>query len=213
MSPRKLDPRTRSMLLEIGARLLAVEGPEALSARRIAAEAGSSTMPLYSHFGGMRGLVREMVNEGFSRMHQSLLGVPVGTDPVADMMMLGRAYRSNAVANPHLYAVMFGGVSLAGFSLSELDRQRGRYTLAPAIECAARCVAAGRFREGGPELVAQQMWIAIHGLVTLELGRYLVTPYDADQTFEELLVTLMVGVGDDLVAASASVVTSRALAA
>jgi len=209
MSPRKLDPGARTALLEIAARLLAVEGPRALSARRIAAEAGSSTMPLYSHFGGMSGLVRAIVKEGFVRMDQYLGSVVPSDDPVSDMSTLGRAYRRNALANRHLYSAMFGGDSLTGFELSEADRQRGRYTLTHVIACAERCIDFGRFLRIDAELIAHQMWIGVHGLVTLELGGYLVSPIDADRAFESQLLALMVGAGDQPVAAALSVAASR----
>lgn len=209
MSPRKVDPGARRLLLEIAARLLSEEGPQALSARRIAAEAGSSTMPLYTNFGSMTGLVREIVHEGFSRMARYFALIQASADPVADMALLGRAYRHNALANPHLYAVMFGSSPLAGFALSEDDRQHGRYTLAPVISCAARCISAGRFHPADADLVAHQMWTATHGVVVLELGGYLVPPYDARLCFETQLVSLMVAAGDTPKAASRSVGLSR----
>ncbi|WP_280696874.1 TetR/AcrR family transcriptional regulator [Kitasatospora sp. GP82] len=208
MSPRRSDPGIRTGLVDVAARLLSEHGPRALSARRVAAEAGSSTMALYTHFGGMSGLVREMVREGFVRLEQHLSAVGATDDPVADMALLGRAYRRNALANSHLYAVMFGGSSLAGFSLGEEDRQAGRYTLLHAVECASRCSAAGRFSAIIPELTASQMWIAVHGLVTLELGGYLIDPLDADRCFEAQLVGLMIGAGDEPEAATRSVAAS-----
>ncbi|MDL4777358.1 MULTISPECIES: TetR/AcrR family transcriptional regulator [Thermomonosporaceae] len=209
MSPRKIDPRVRARLVDVAARLLAAEGPQALSARRIATEAGSSTMPVYTHFGGMSGLVREIVYEGFARMERYFALVRESDDPVADMALLGRAYRRNALANPHLYAVMFGSSTLAGFELSEEDRQHGRYTLVNVVECAGRCMAAGRFRAADEELVAHQMWTATHGLVTLELGGYLVAPYEPEACFESQLVGLMAGAGDTPEAARRSVGLSR----
>jgi AcrR family transcriptional regulator len=208
MSPRKVDPQVRSQLIDIAARLLTEEGPQALSARRIAAEAGRSTMPVYTNFGGMSGLVREIVHEGFARLHRHLSQVCESDDPVSDMALLGRAYRLNALENRHLYAVMFGASSLGGFSLSDEDRLYGRYTLTSVVECAARCIAAGRFRARDTQLVAHQMWSATHGLVTLELGGYLTPPYDADRCFETQFVGLMVSVGDDLDAATRSVESS-----
>ncbi|MEV0678664.1 TetR/AcrR family transcriptional regulator [Actinosynnema sp. NPDC050436] len=210
MSPRRAAAHTRSALVDIGARLLAEEGPGALSTRRLAAEAGSSTMAVYTHFGGMSGLVREMVHEGFARLQRYLTGVGRTDDPVADMALLGRAYRGNALANPHLYPVMFGTFPLAGFTLSDDDRQYGRFTLTNVARCAARCVAAGRFAPADPELVAHHMWIATHGLVTLELGRYLVGPFTADAVFEAQLVGMMVSAGDDPAAARHSVADSAA---
>lgn len=209
MSPRRSDPNARSTLVDIAARLLGEEGPQALSTRRIAAEAGSSTMAVYTHFGGMQGLVREMVHEGFARLQGYLTGVAETDDPVADMALLGRAYRSNALANPDLYAVMFGGFSLAGFTLSDEDRQHGRYTLANVARCAGRCISSGRFEPGDPELVAHHMWITTHGLVTLELGDYLFEPYDAERIFESQLVNMMVSAGDKPETATRSVADSR----
>lgn len=209
MSPRKIDPVVRARLVDVAARLLAEEGPHALTARRIATEVGRSTMPVYTHFGGMGGLVREIVHEGFARMAQYFTLVGESDDPVSDLSLLGHAYRRNAVANSHLYAVMFGGSSLAGFQLSDDDRQHGRYTLVKVVECARRCIEAGRFRTDDEELVAHQMWTAMHGLVTLELGRYLIAPYDPDCCFEAQLIGLMVGAGDSVSAATRSVERSR----
>jgi hypothetical protein len=52
------------------------------------------------------------------------------------------------------------------------------------------------------------MWIAIHGLVTLELGDYLIDPCTADRCFEAQLIGLMVGAGDTREAATRSVALS-----
>jgi AcrR family transcriptional regulator len=209
MSPRRSDPKTRTALIDIAARLLAAEGPQSLSTRRIAAEAGSSTMAVYTHFGGMSGLVREVVHEGFLRLADHFSRVKQTDDPVADMALLGRAYRHNALANAHLYVVMFGASSLAGFELTEEDRQHGRYTLVGVVETANRCIESGRFRPGDAGLVAHQMWLATHGLVTLELGEYLIEPWDADTCWEQQLVSLMAGAGDSLETATESVARSR----
>jgi AcrR family transcriptional regulator len=206
---RRSDPKARSVLLDIAARILANEGPGALSTRRLAAEAGSSTMAVYTYFGGMRGLVHEMVHEGFARLERYFAALAQTDDPVADMALFGRAYRHNAMTNSHLYGVMFGGYSLAGFSLTEDDRQYGRYTMAGAVECAQRCMDAGRFRPGDAVLVTHQMWIAIHGLVTLELGDYLIDPCNAELCLEAQLTGLMVGAGDTLESATRSVALSR----
>jgi AcrR family transcriptional regulator len=208
VSPRQIDPTIRPALIEIGARLLADEGPKSLSTRRIAAEAGTSTMAVYTYFGGMSGLVREMVHEGFARLQKHLAQVAQTDDPVADMALMGRAYRHNALANPHLYAVMFGGLSLAGFELTEEDRQHGRYNLGNVVECARRCITAGRFLPSDELMVAHQMWITIHGLVDLELGRYLIEPCDAETCLRAQLVALMIGAGDDPARAVRSVEAS-----
>lgn len=208
MSPRKLDPETRTVLIDTAARLIAEVGPAELTTRRLAAEAGTSTMAIYTYFGSMGALVREIAQEGFGRLAEMFAGVAQTDDAVADMTYLGRVYRFNAITNRHLYNVMFGGQSLGGFALSEEDRQYGRYTLGPAVDCAVRCIEAGRFCADDPALIAQQLWLAIHGTITLELGGYLTDPYPADACFEAQLVNLVVGAGDERSLASASVAFS-----
>jgi AcrR family transcriptional regulator len=195
-------------LIDTAARLLSEDGPSGLSTRRLAAEAGTSTMAVYTYFGSMSALVREIVYEGFARMQRMFDLIEPTDDAVADMALLGRAYRYNAVTSPDVYNVMFGRSSLAGFALTEEDRQHGRYTLGAVVSCAGRCVAAGRFRPEDPVLVAHQMWLGVHGTVTLELGGYLVDPYNAERCFEAQLISLMVGAGDDPGHAAGSIAAS-----
>lgn len=165
-------------------------------------------MAVYTHFGSMSGLVREMVREGFGRLAAAFRRIGTTEDPVQDLALMGRVYRATSVANAHLYSVMFGGSSLAGFELTEEDLQYGRFNLVPVADCAARCVADGRFTEADPMLLSHHMWVATHGLVTLEIGGFLIEPYAADRCFESQLVTLMVGAGDAVETATASVLAS-----
>lgn len=209
MSPRRQNPDNRATLIDAAARLVAEGGPASLSARQLAREAGTSTMAVYTYFGSMSAIVREIVHDGFARLQRLFNLVENTDDPVADMALLGRIYRHNAITNRHVFEVMFGGSSLAGFALTEEDRQHGRYTLTTVVECAHRCTAAGRFRqEEDPALKAHHMWLAVHGTVLLDLGGYLVPPYDASLCFESQLVSLMIGAGDDPASAAKSVSTS-----
>lgn len=209
MSPRRSAEHISTALVEAAARLLAEEGPAALTTRRLAAAVGTSTMAVYTHFGSMDDLVRAMVHEGFRRLHRRMLQAGATDDPVADVATLGFAYRDSARDDPHLYAAMFGSSSLGGFALTDEDRQHGRYTLGTVVGAVGRCMADGRMREADVYLVAHQMWISVHGLVTLELGGYLVEPYDADACFESQLLSLMLGAGDETDAARRSIGQAR----
>jgi AcrR family transcriptional regulator len=208
VSPRQQDPSNRAALVSAAARLIAKGGPQSLSARRVAAATGMSTMAVYTYFGSMNGVVREIARDGFERLAHLFRLVEQTDDPVADLAMLGRVYRYNALTNGHVFEVMFGASNLAGFTLTEEDRQQGRYTLSTVVECAGRCVAADRFAPADPVLVAHQMWIGVHGTTVLELGRYLVPPYDGSGLFEPQLVGLMLGAGDEPARARASVASS-----
>ena len=60
----------------------------------------TSTMAVYTHFGGMPALVKEIVAEGFTRLDAHQAAVPHTDDPVADLHDLAMAYRENALAEP-----------------------------------------------------------------------------------------------------------------
>jgi AcrR family transcriptional regulator len=210
VSPRHQDPSNRTALINAAARLVAEEGPRGLSTRRLAAATGMSTMAVYTYFGSMSGVVREIARDGFERLQRLFDRVQPTDDLVADLALLGRAYRYNAVTSRHVFEVMFGGSNLAGFARTEDDRHHGRYTLEPVVECTHRCVAAGRFRAGDPAVVAHHMWTGVHGTVVLELGGYLAEPYSANRVFETQLISLMVGAGDDPSRAGQSVASSAA---
>src|SRR5689334_4686628 len=90
----------REALIDAGLRLLERGGVEALRARKVAAEIGSSTMAVYTHFGGMTGLIDAVAEESFARFTQALTEVPETDDPVADFLVMGIGYRRFALANP-----------------------------------------------------------------------------------------------------------------
>ncbi|WP_213451974.1 TetR/AcrR family transcriptional regulator [Rhizomonospora bruguierae] len=201
------DPRQE--LVEAAARLLTEQGPRSLSARALARETGTSTMAVYTYFGGMPGLVRAVIREGFARLAERLATVRDSDDPVADSFRLAAAYRRSAHLAPHLYAVMFGGSSIAGFQLSEEDRRIGLYTLRVARDAVSRCIEAGRFRPADPWSVTRHLWCQLHGLVSLELTGYLTATDRSDDEFRAYLRNLAVGAGDTPQQAEASIAVAR----
>ena len=184
----------RRRLLESAALLLDEEGPEALSARKVATAAGVSTMAVYTHFGGMPALVREIVAEGFRRLYDHVGSLPQSHDTVADLIELAFAYRANARENPHLYSVMFGATSLGGYRLAPQEHASGLYTFTVLSGAVGRAMAAGAIGAGDPDRVAQQLWAAMHGYVMLELaGLNLVSSDPVEEVFRPLLTSLLEG--------------------
>jgi AcrR family transcriptional regulator len=164
MSPKAADPAVRTALLENAARLLATEGAAGLTLRRLAEATGTSTMAVYTHFGGMQYLRDEVRREGFARLRVHLETVAPTTDPVADLARLGQEYRANATENPHLYRAMFMDLPQPGEDDIGLD------TFDLLATCVVRCQAAGRFSPGEPVSLALQLWSAAHGVVALQLA-------------------------------------------
>lgn len=191
VSPKLADPEVREALIDAAARLLSTEGPMALTTRRLAGEVGASTMAVYTHFGGMDGLRRDLRREGFIRLIGYLDSVPSTRDPVADLSALGWAYCFNAVTNPHLYRAVF-----LEPPIDEEDEAVGRAAIERLIDTVARCIEAGRFRRADPESLAIQLWTASHGMITGVLA-HLLTLEEVIEHFSAMGVSLYVGFGDD----------------
>jgi AcrR family transcriptional regulator len=155
-------------LVETAADLIAAEGPACLTLRRLAHEVGTSTMAVYTHFGGMDELRREVRREGFERLRQHLSAVPRTDDPVGDIGNLGAAYYVNAVTNPNLYRAMF----MEG-PVGTDDADVGLDTFLQLVDAVQRCIDVGRFGPGDAYAMAQQLWAVSHGVVTLQLAHLL----------------------------------------
>ncbi len=63
-------------ILEAASKLLSEEGAGALTVRRIATEAGCSTMGLYSRFGGKDGVVDQLYVQGFDQLCDAMSAAP-----------------------------------------------------------------------------------------------------------------------------------------
>jgi AcrR family transcriptional regulator len=203
MSPKVADPAMRTALIEGAARLIAEEGREALTLRRLAAEVGASTMAVYTHFGGMEQLRLEVRREAFTRLAHHLGGVAVTDDPVADLIVLGWAYHVNATTNPALYRVMFMEPVHDGLPADRIDNS----TFQMLVDGVVRCLDAGRFRPAEPLAVANQLWAASHGIAALQLGGML-APDEAIDGLEAIGVNLMAGFGDERERLAASFATA-----
>lgn len=191
MSPRTADQDVREELLETAARLLAREGAPALTTRRLAAEMGTSTMVVYTHFGGMNGLRKAVRKEAFARLSGYFDSVSATRDPVADLAALGWAYCFNAVANPKLYRAVF-----LDSPIDEEEIAVGWAAIQRPIDTVTRCIEAGRFDPADPSSLATQLWVASHGMITGLLAR-LLTLDEVIEHFSAMGHSLFVGFGDD----------------
>lgn len=197
VNERRVDQGMRTLLLESAARLLAEEGPGALTTRRVAAGAGASTMAVYTYFGSMGELARAVVDEGFFRLSTLLRQVPQTDNPLVDLTDIGHAYMVNAIANPHLYAVMFGAASLGQYRAQAPDElSAGKYTFEEMIEAGSRAIAAGQVKVSDPVLMASQLWSAAHGVIMLHTAGFF-----GDRHVAKILVptlrNVMLGLGAD----------------
>ena len=189
--PREYPPDLRQQLLDTAARLLATEGPQALSTRRVAAEVGTSTTAIYSLLGSKQELVRQLYLEGFRRLDERQRAVAPTDDPVADVVALSHAYHHSAIERPYLYDVMFG-CPVPEFHPTIEDARFAIGTLDLCIAAVGRCVERGLL-EGDPVAVAHQLWAVNHGVTSLELQGMLGSAADAAGHLDAVLAAVLRG--------------------
>jgi AcrR family transcriptional regulator len=197
MSPRRPDPNVRVHLVEAAARLLATEGRDAVTARRVAGAVGASTQAVYTHFEGMEDLLAEIWREGFRRFGSALDEPAVTDDPVADWMAQGWGYRRFALRDRHLYAVMFGDGLRAFDRNDERDQEVAGGTFLSLLSRIERCVAAGRWRVDDLYTAGEVVWMTVHGHCAIELTGYFEhVGRDAGRTYQAALAHSALGFGD-----------------
>ena len=206
--PAKTDPaRTRAKVLDAAMRLLHEDGPDALQVRRIAAEVGSSTMTVYTHFGSMVDLRTAVIQEGLARFAAALDQVGQTDDAIADLFAQGVAYRRFALDDPHLYRMMFGVSTpksnqqnfrdlTTGDSPSALPE--GTTAFGILARLTRRAADDDRVRVPDTGALAAQIWSAIHGYVLLEMAGFFGDEgKGVMEVLAPLTIMLLVGAGDD----------------
>ncbi|HKS49533.1 MAG TPA: TetR/AcrR family transcriptional regulator [Amycolatopsis sp.] len=184
--PRTHDEALRLRLLDRAGELLSTEGPKALSLRRLASDAGTSTTAVYSLFGSKPDLVNALYTEGFQRFESRMKSVGRGADPIADLVGLGLAYRESALADPHLYSIMFTK-AVPGFEASPEATELARRTLDPLLATVRAGIESGTFSDVDPAVIAISAWGIVHGLVSLELNGNLPPGLDVGAAYERAL--------------------------
>jgi AcrR family transcriptional regulator len=204
------ERNVRAELLHAAVQILNEDGPDALQTRKIAGAAGTSTMAVYTHFGGMSGLIAAVADEGL-RQFDVALAMPPTSDPVADLVATGIAYRRYAIERPHMYRLMLGSTSAHGINAPAHDlltltvaEINDHYpSFAHVVRGVHRCMLAGRIAEGSASddatvvAIAAQFWSSIHGFVMLELaGFYGAQGSAVGPVLASLMANLLVSLGD-----------------
>lgn len=155
----------RDTVLRAAVAHIAEHGPDGLSLRQVAADAGVSHQAPYHHFGDRKAVFHEIGREGYVRLAAALERVGADPDPRERLLAMGEQYVRFALRHRGHFRVMF------------------RSDLCPIAESADLLVAAdGAFEvlrrqvaevlgdtvdEQQVLLRAATMWSLAHGLATL----------------------------------------------
>ena len=168
--PKEHDEATRQRLLDAAERLSATHGWEALTVRRIAEEAGTSTRALYALFASKEGLEQALHEAMFTRLRDLLQACERTDDPRRDIAVQSLAYRQWAVERPERYALaMHRFVGRRSRPRSDEGLAVSRAALGELRQAVRRCADAGLLLgDRDPEDVVTHMRAMVHGLAEFE---------------------------------------------
>lgn len=167
------DGDLRERFIAAGLSVLNERGAAELTVRRVAEQAGSSTMGIYSQFGGRPGLLEAIYRHGFEQLRADLVaGLPPdksSVDPIDAILTLATCYRRFALDHPGLYSLMFER-PLPDFDPSPQLRS---WALAETFSLldgqVSRAQRAGLIAGDDPARPAYLLWTTMHGITSIEL--------------------------------------------
>ncbi len=167
--PASQPDELRERLVDAGLELLDRHGPAELTVRRIAEAAGTSTMGVYTKFGGRTGVLEAIYRQGFELLRAALGAVPHAEDAIRHILDLALAYRRFAIANPALYAFMFEQPVPDFDPNPTLRVEVLDTTFGLLVTAVQRATAQGALPDGDPVHTSVLVWCLAHGMVSLEL--------------------------------------------
>ena len=175
MGPKERREREReeirTRILDAARELFANEGVESVTMRRIADRIEYSPTAIYFHFRDKEALLAELCDCDFRAFAQEFFVIAQIADPVERLRAAGHAYISFGLKNPSHYRLMFMTPKVAESTLTKGNPEEDAYAFLKLN--VAELMEKGRVRDDltDVDLVAQVIWSAVHGLVSLEIAK------------------------------------------
>jgi len=169
----------RERILAAAQRVYASEGYAGFSMRKVAKEAGLSTMASYRHFPDKDHILHELVVHGFALFGQSQQRLLELSDPYERVRAGCDNYRRFAEDNPSYFELMF--MATDDVKTLKMLTPEGAQTMAATFFFSRRAARDC----GAPREIATQesvsMWAQMHGLIALHAAGRLgwIDDYDA----------------------------------
>lgn len=155
--------------------LFVEEGYEAVTMRKIAERIEYSPTALYLHFETKDEILRALCDADFQALAGHFAAIAAMADPIERLRAAGHAYVEFGLAFPNHYRLMFmtphPHKEAEGSAIPKGDPDQDSYAFLKGI--LADCVAQGLFRPElqDVELLAQVIWAAVHGVVSIEIAK------------------------------------------
>lgn len=172
----------RQLIITTARELAEAEGWEAVTTRRLSDEIEYSQPVLYKHFSGMASIAEAVAIDGFGELAEMLSHARRGRrSPTATLKRIAHAYTDFAAKNPALYDAMFTRATTLRFAAADTPPEL------TAAFTELREAVAGVAGTRDVDTLAEVVWAALHGLITLHRGGRLRPGLQAERV--DLLVT------------------------
>jgi AcrR family transcriptional regulator len=155
----------RRKILDAARELFAREGYDHVTMRAVADAIEYSPTTIYNHFEDKDDLVMALCYEDFGRLLGVLSHRPRPEDPLEWIRQLGRAYAAFGATYPNHYRFMF--MTPEKSRIEKHDISPGEQSFGLLRSAVAEAIEKGRFLPGDPDTMAQVLWAALHGVVSL----------------------------------------------
>jgi AcrR family transcriptional regulator len=197
--PRGQGASRRGEILAAASRIFLEEGVEHATMRRIAASVGVCTTALYVYFSDKDAILQAIAEATFAELLETLEASQRGDVSPPDRFRAGlRAYVQFGLSRPDAYRLTFlspGSRPPAKRSDSARPMQAADRSFEILQRGVEEMMAAGLFRPGPSEPLAEAIWACLHGVTALLLDQatHLNTP--AERLIEQVLDIVMSGCG------------------
>lgn len=165
----------RRKILDAARELFISEGYEAVTMRKIAQAIEYSPTAIYLHFRDKKAVMDAICDADFLKLAVRFRKIAEIGDPMARLRAAGHAYADFAMKHPNHYRLMFmtphppHDPEASAIDVGNRDEDAYAFVLWTA----SAAIAQGRIREelADPDLVAQMVWAAIHGWVSLRMTK------------------------------------------
>src|SRR4026209_1292919 len=179
MGPRERRTRereqTKSRILDAAREMFVQDGLEAVTMREIAKRIEYSPTAIYLHFRDKKAVMNAACDHDFLALAKKFGKIAEIADPLERLRAAGLAYADFALKHPNQYRLMFmtphPPPRPEESAIEVGNRDQDAYAF--VLWTAAAAIAKGQLRPelDDPELVAQIVWAAIHGWVSLRMTK------------------------------------------
>jgi AcrR family transcriptional regulator len=187
---------TKTRIIESARDIYLAEGLNALSMRKVAKQAGMSTMAAYRHFENKDDLISHVIMEGFKIFQTYFYKALEGRTPAERLILSSDSYYLFAVENPKYYEVMFMSVShVTDVPPSEQAQDLVRASVQFLYDRIAECVEAGLLDGPATKRQVLHLWSHSHGLISLYLSGHIDGHTPFKELYQESMSLMLKGLG------------------